>query len=251
MTTRPGNLMVFADSVGKARLLAVNGVLDGSTYLRLRDSVIKAALDQPSAVLIDVADLYVPAPSAWSAFTSARWHVSAWPAIPIMLICPRPQTAAIIARHGVTRYVPVYPNVAAALRSIAHGGPPRERMSAELPRSPESLRSSRELVAQWFTRWSQRGLIPVAKVVVDVLVENVLRHTTSAPVVLAENVGDTVTIAVQDTSPRPAMRREEGTGGTSRVAGLAVVAALCRHWGSIPTPTGKTVWAVIGPENRL
>jgi hypothetical protein len=26
---------------------------------------------------------------------------------------------------------------------------------------------------------------------------------------------------------------------------------MCRMWGNSPTPTGKTVWAVIGPENRL
>ena len=35
------------------------------------------------------------------------------------------------------------------------------------------------------------------------------------------------------------------------VSGLAIVSALSRAWGSTPTSSGKTVWAVIGPENQL
>jgi hypothetical protein len=34
-------------------------------------------------------------------------------------------------------------------------------------------------------------------------------------------------------------------------SGLHIVGALCRAWGNAPTSSGKTVWAVIGPENRL
>ncbi|CNJ97610.1 stas domain-containing protein [Mycobacterium tuberculosis] len=35
------------------------------------------------------------------------------------------------------------------------------------------------------------------------------------------------------------------------MSGLAIVDALSREWGSTPTSSGKTVWAVIGPENQL
>jgi hypothetical protein len=38
---------------------------------------------------------------------------------------------------------------------------------------------------------------------------------------------------------------------TGAPSGLKIVGALCRAWGNAPTPTGKTVWAVIGPENKL
>lgn len=246
-----GALAVSEGAVGASCLLAVHGVLDSGTYLQLRDCVIKAALDRPAAVLVDVTDLTVPAPSAWSVVTSARWHVSAWPDIPIMLVCPRPATAATLARNGITRYVPVYPSVEAALRSVANGVAPRNRARAELPRTLGSLRRARELVAQWLAGWSQHELIPAAKVIVDVLVENVLRHTDSAPVIRVECASQTVTVAVEDTSSAPAVRHEDATEGTSRVSGLAVVAALCRTWGSTPTPDGKAVWAVIGPENRI
>ncbi|PQM46682.1 hypothetical protein C1Y40_03119 [Mycobacterium talmoniae] len=252
MTRPPSRLTVSADTVGLACLLTVHGVLDSSTYLQLRDSVIKAALDEPSAVLVDVAALEVPSLSAWSVFTSARWHVSTWPDVPIVLVCPNTTVSRAIIRNGIARYVPVLPTVAAALHRVANSAEPhRRRASAELPATPASLHRSRKLVTEWLTTWSRAELIPAAKVIVDVLVENVLRHTDSSPVLVLETTGSTVTIAVQDASCTPAVRREMPTEGADGVSGLAVVAALSRNWASTPTPSGKTVWAVIGPENQL
>jgi len=56
--------------------VTADGLLDTFTYQTLRDTVIKAALDEPSAVIVDVNRLSVPSATAWSVFTSARWHVS-------------------------------------------------------------------------------------------------------------------------------------------------------------------------------
>ncbi|OBG31585.1 MULTISPECIES: STAS domain-containing protein [Mycolicibacter] len=232
-------------------LLTATGTLDSSTYLELRDSVIKAALDEPPAVLVDVSRLDVPAPSAWSVFTSARWHVSTWPDIPILLICPQPNVAARISSTGVTRYVAVHADVESAVASLAHGPHPRRRARIALSHSLSSLRGSRDFVAEWLTNWSQDPLIPTAKVVVDVLVENVLCHTDSPLVLLLECADSTITIAVRDTNASPAMLREGVGGGPEWSSGLAVLGALCRAWGSSPTPSGKTVWAVLGQEDRL
>ncbi|OQZ99665.1 STAS domain-containing protein [Mycolicibacter algericus] len=251
LSRRSSQLTVSAETVAGACLLRALGRLDSSTYLELRDSVIKAALDEPRAVMVDVGGLDVPAPSAWSVFTSARWHVNTWPDIPILLVCPRPEIADKISGTGVTCYVPVYADVESALVSLAAGQRPRRRVRIELPRQLSSLRGARDFVAELLTNWSQEQLIPTAKVIVDVLVENVLRHTESPPVILLESADSTVTIAVQDADGSPAMRREAGAGGAYRASGLSVLAALCRAWGSSPTPGGKTVWAVVGPESRL
>uniref|UniRef100_UPI000F62A831 STAS domain-containing protein n=1 Tax=Mycobacterium sp. P7213 TaxID=2478465 RepID=UPI000F62A831 len=232
-------------------LLTATGTLDSSNYLELRDSVIKAALDEPPAVLVDVSRLDVPAPSAWSVFTSARWHVSTWPDIPILLVCPQPKVAARISSTGVTRYVAVHADVESAVASLAEGPYPRRRARIALSHSLSSLRRSRDFVAEWLTNWSQVPVIPTAKVVVDVLVENVLCHTDSPPVLLLEYAGSTVTVAVQDTNSSPAMLREGVGGGPEWPSGLAVLSALCSAWGSSPTQSGKTVWAMLGPEDRL
>jgi hypothetical protein len=94
-------------------------------------------------------------------------------------------------------------------------------------------------------------LIPVAATVATVFIENVLAHTDSAPVLIAESYRGVITVAVEDNSQQPAARHEDGVRGADTVSGLAIVAALCRAWGSTPTSSGKTVWAVIGRENQL
>src|SRR5438309_7674853 len=99
-------------------LLTVEGVLDSTTYLKLRDSIIKAALDEPRAVLVDVNALDVPSSSAWSVFTSARWHVSTWPDIPVVLVSAQAQRRRAISHVGVARYVPVHPSLASALDAV-------------------------------------------------------------------------------------------------------------------------------------
>ncbi len=120
------------------------------------------------------------------------------------------------------------------------------RLAADL----SSLRESRRLVREWLTSWSQADLIPVALVVVNVFVENVLEHTGGAPMMRIESDGATVTIAVSDDSDAPATRLPSPLRGFD-VSGLAIVAALSRKWGSTPASSGKTVWAIVGPENQL
>ncbi len=252
MTGHASVLTVAVDNPDSACLVTVRGVLDSSTYLELRNNVIKAALDQPRAVLVDVSALEVSASSAWSVFTSARWHVSTWPDVPIMLVCGHAAGRAAVARNGVARYVPVYSTIDAALAAAAdRSRPVRRRVRGELSASSTSLRRSRELVADTLMQWSRPELVPVATVIVNVFVENVLKHTPAAPVLRIETDGTTVTVAVEDSSSVPAVRREERVSGERRISGLAIVAAVSRTWGSTPTSTGKTVWAVVGPENQL
>lgn len=249
---RPASsLVVSADTAGTVIMLTVDGALDSSTYLQLRDAVIKAALDEPQAVFVDVIGLEVPAFSAWSVFTSARWHIKTWPDVPIVLVCGHAGRRRTIERSGVTRYIPVHATVEAALAAVTDGRHARRRARTELPASLASLRRAREFVAEWLGEWSHAELIPVATVIVNVFVENVLQHTASEPMLILESDQKDVYISVQDENSTPAARHEDPYRGGERVSGLAIVASVCRAWGSMPTPSGKTVWAVIGPENQL
>lgn len=242
-------------SIGAIRttvVLTVGGVLDTSTYRMLRDRVIKAALEEPPAVIVDVTALEVPTESGWSAFTSARWHVGTWPDVPIVLVCAHDAGRQAIIRNGVARYVPVYPTVQAAITKVMHlGCHGRQRAHTQLPATLASLSESRWIVREFLAAWSLSEFIPTALVIVNALVENVLKHTDSAPALRLETDGQTVAIAVEDGSSAPAHRRERPDGEIERMSGLAIIAELSRAWGSIPTSSGKTVWAVIGPENQL
>lgn len=244
-------LAVSEDTIGTACLLTADGVLDSSTYLQLRDTIVKAALDEPQAVLIDINNLDVPASSAWTVFTSARWLVDTWPAIPIHLVCGHADRRTSIANNGVTRYVRVHSTVGAALGTLSAATRAKSRARTELPAALASLRVAREFVAQRLAEWSFEDLVPVATVIVNVFVENVLQHTGCGPVLLLETDGKAVTLSVQDDSPASAVRHEDPCRGGKQIAGLAIVASVCRAWGSAPTPSGKAVWALIGPENRL
>jgi hypothetical protein len=249
---RSCTLTVTANTVADFSVLTVHGLLDTTTYQSLRDMIIKAALEVPSAVIIDISDLEVPAPSALAVFTSARWHVGRWPEVPILLVCGDRAGRDAIIRNGVSRYVPVYADVGSAAAALDSDIPARRRQRARavLPAEMASLRRSREMVNDWLTVWSRTQLIPAAKVVVTEFVENVLQHTDSAPEVRLETDGSTVTVAVQDRSHRPPALNEYSI--TRHIpSGLGLVTAMCRMWGNAPTSTGKTVWAVIGPENEL
>ncbi|WP_156688607.1 STAS domain-containing protein [Mycobacterium sp. Marseille-P9652] len=235
-----------------ATVLVTDGVLDSSTYRGVRDTVIKAALDEPRAVIVDVNRLSAPSSSAWTAFTSARWHVSVWPDVPIMLVSGAPQVRRAISGSGIARYVPVHPTRELALEA-ARGTTSqlRRRARAALPRSRASLAAARGQITDWLTTWNAAELIPGAATVATVFIENVLDHTHTAPVLLIENHRGAVTVAVEDGSPELPGRHEDGHRGAEIVSGLAIVAALCRSWGSTPTSSGKTVWAVVGRENQL
>jgi hypothetical protein len=250
VTVEPG-LRVATATVREATVLTPDGVLDTTTYLPLRDSIIKAALDEPRAVIVDIARLVVPAQSALAVFTSAQWHVQRWPDVPVALVCADARCRDTLAHNGITRYVPVHPTIGTALDTLsAPARPYRRRARTELPAEQLSLRRSRDLVGLWLTAWSHQDLVPVAKVVVTVLVENVFAHTDSPADLRVETDGDSVTVAVADASHIPPGLREDPSADPGP-SGLQVVAALSRMWGTAPTPTGKTVWAVVGSENRL
>lgn len=231
--------------------LKIGGVLDSSTYSEIRDSVIEAALAEPSAVLVDVSELHAPAESAWIAFTSARWHVSVWPGIPVALVCDHAQGRSSIARSGATRYVSVHPDEIDAARSVRHPHIARKRASADLATAHESVRRARTLLSQWLTVWDRSEMVVTASTVASILVENTLMHTSGGATLILEAIEDSITIAVSDGSRTPAARHEDSTTGAHTVSGLAIVSALSRSWGCTPTASGKTVWALIGPENRL
>jgi hypothetical protein len=251
MDRRVSSLTLSSDTAGTACLLTAEGVLDSSTYLRLRDAIVKAALDQPQAVLVDVNGLDVPAPSAWAVFTSARWLVDTWPAVPIHLVCGDAGRRAVIARNGVTRYVRVHPTSEDALSALSDTQRVVLRARTALPAALASLRTAREFVAQRLAEWCYEDLVPVATVVANVFVENVLQHTPDGMTLVLETDGKMISISVQDGSSTPAARHEDPLRGGERVSGLAIVASVSHAWGSTHTPSGKTVWAVIGPENRL
>jgi hypothetical protein len=241
-------LTITVAAVAGTCVLTVYGVLNNTTYFRLRDAVIKAALDAPRAVIIDVTCLVVSAPSAWVVFTSARWQIDQWPDIPIALVCDNIEDQKLLRHNGISRYIPVYWTVDAAIAALSHDDQhsSRRRARAELPAGNSGISRCRELAEQWLTAWNKKDYIAVASAVATVLVENALTQTGGALSLRLESKGSTVAVAVQYPSTAAVKHRETADCG---IRGLERVAATCRAWGSIPTSSGTALWVVIGPES--
>lgn len=231
-------------------VVRLSGVLNARTYQQVRDSVVKAAIDQSSAVIIDINDLEVRDDQSWAVFTSARWHVQQWPEVPIALVSGDPGVRKRLTDRSVAHYVPVYDTLAAASDAVGGGKCCYRHLAREqFGRYPSSVNSALIFVHDHLVAWSMRDKIPVASTVVTVFAENALSYTDDGFDVRLEGRSGEVVVAVSDSSTASAMRRERPRG--SSPAGLDIVSALCRRWGSAPTSAGKTVWARIGPGDTF
>jgi hypothetical protein len=250
MAGRRSELRIRAAAAADARVLTLDGVLDGATYIPLRDAIVKAALDEPLAVIIDVTALTVREEPVWSVFTSARWQIADWPDVPIGLVCAHDQGQNVLRRNGITRYVPAYPTLQSAITELLDDGLRRyrRRARASLPPVTGSIHRCRELTAQWLTAWSRSDFIHAVSIVATELAETALVDTNRPFSLRVEADGSTVAVAVQHVSMTKTLRRESA-GGT--VSGLDLVDANCRTWGRYTTAAGNTAWALVGAENRF
>jgi anti-anti-sigma regulatory factor len=247
---RGSELRINAAAMVDACVLTVDGVLDETTYVPLRDAIVKAALDEPRAVIADVTGLVVRDEAAWAVFTSARWQVAEWPDVPIGLVCAHDQGQNALRRNGITRYVPVYPTLESAVTELPAEAQRRYRRRAQatLPAMKSSAWRCRMLTAQWLTAWSRTDFIHAVSIVVTELVEMALANTTSPFSLRLETDGSTVAVAVQHLGILKTIRGESLGGNVSE---QELVAANSRIWGNYTSAVGNTVWAVVGPENRF
>ena len=250
MAGRERELQFNATDVGDARVLTVDGVLDATTYLPLREAIVKAALDEPRLVVVDISWLTVREDPAWAVFTSARWQIAEWPGVPIGLVSPHEQDRNNLHRNGITRYVPIYPTLTMALSELTVDLQQRYRRRARavIPAGPGSVRRCRELAAEWLSEWSRLDFIHVASLIATELVEAALSATDRDFVLRVETDGSTVSVVVQHVGIANPVQRKSVH---DNVSGLDLVVANSRAWGTYTTLSGNTIWAVVGPENRF
>ncbi|MBP2181783.1 STAS domain-containing protein [Amycolatopsis magusensis] len=226
------------------RVVAVSGELTITAYPELRDVMLKCAVEQPSAVIVDIEELRVATPSLVSVFAQVSMRLSDWPGVPVLLVAGEEASRRLFEHTPVPRFVPVFPTVDDAV-----GGSTdrlqRRRAKLTLPRLISTTRQAREFTRHITEYWLPGNeVVADAVVVANELVDNVLVHTQSEPALRLELRADLLSVAVGDLSPDPALIRE-GKGGN----GLVVVAQLAKVWGSSPAMAeGKVVWAVLDTE---
>ncbi|ORA37878.1 hypothetical protein BST20_12155 [Mycobacterium branderi] len=243
-------LSITTTPAADACVLTVGGILDDTTYRPLHDAIVKAALDEPAAVITDISRLAIREEPALAVFTSARWRVADWPDIPMGLVCAHRHGQSALRRNGITRYVPVYATVESAVTDLVAQGARRyrRRASADLPAHESSIARCREMVNHWLTGWSRTDFCHAASTVAAILVEDVLADTDTKFAIRLETDGSTVAVAVQYVSTALTMGHQPVEGAGSR---RDVLAAASRASGSYTNGFRRTAWAAIGPENRF
>ncbi|HVV09890.1 ATP-binding protein [Amycolatopsis sp.] len=225
-------------------VVTFSGRLDSRTYLEVRDSLVKLALEQPRALVVEMHGLEVANDLQLSVFSSAWMRVSEWPDVPIMLVATDGTLHDRLKSSALARFVPVYANVDAAVASLKSPRLQRRNVMT-YPPLPESSSAARQFVRQTCHQWDITPWTQDALCVASELVENAYQHTGTELELRLELRRGLLTVAVRDGSPRPAVLRQRADGQPNGY-GLQIVADLARSWGCAPDLRGgKVVWAVL------
>ncbi|MBM7494887.1 anti-anti-sigma factor [Micromonospora luteifusca] len=223
-------------------VVRLRGALDLGTMRLVHQALNDALVDQPEALVVDMAEVNVKDRLALSVFAATARQAEEWPAVPVMLCAPSPVAARWLAETTTCRVVPVSVDCAAATRVA--GATATLRMRTRLEPVAEACRRARELVTDACTRWNLPDASGPAALVLSELVGNVVRHARTPMQVTVTLRRPYLHLAVVDGS-----RAQARPGGTDLHAeggrGLLLVRELAQRWGSVPAGQGKAVWAML------
>ncbi|QLL05361.1 STAS domain-containing protein [Mycobacterium vicinigordonae] len=140
---RRSGLTTTGATLGDSQALTFFGILDETTYVRVREAVTHAALSGSRGLIIDVTALLVPESSGWSAITEARKTIVEESDISLVLVCDSIRGQNALRRSRIDREIAVFWRFEDALAALPSG----DDVAARVPR-PASDSS-----AQWLERW--------------------------------------------------------------------------------------------------
>jgi len=235
------SLSIFAAPVNSNMIVRVEGQLDLSNYGRLRDSILKFAADKPGAIIIDVSETTTRDSSAWALFTQVRWQLADLPAVPVALVCVKDRAAEVIQRMTVSRYVPMFPSIEAAVRAVTEENF-RYRFRARTFLAEHGLGAdrARAFVAARLPAWSMADCVDVASTVAALLVEDAIDKGADGCLIRMDSNGSALRLMVEYECVRPA-----GSAADGESPRIAKVRALCHRVGTSSVDTSQKVWALI------
>lgn len=249
MTGRPveQRLRCHVEERDRCAVIRPEGVLGYTTCPLLRDVMLKCAIEQPHALIVDLSGTTIAAGTVLSVFTAVWLRISGWPAIPVLVVSG-PAHAELLRRSPIRRYVGVFDGVEEAVASVDRPAPCR-RAYQVLPHDPRSPGAARQFVRRTCAHWNLSG-VPVqdAVQIASELVQNSVEHTLSEARLRLEPRRARLTVAVGDDDPAPVVLADPGSDFANTGRGVHIIAQLARTWGCVADEAGgrKTVWAVVG-----
>jgi anti-sigma regulatory factor (Ser/Thr protein kinase) len=168
---------------------------------------------------------------------------------PFELLCAYPSTHLSGSRLADVNAVCARHSSVAPPHSYVSGddlGEPATTLSRVFLPVPESIAAVRRFVSRILGRWREPDLVADATLISSELATNAILHARSPFRVSVDRSVGVICISVQDAAGGLAEQQEvpaEALNGR----GMAIVEALSRRWGCDNLPSGKVVWAEIGP----
>jgi anti-anti-sigma factor len=224
-------------------LLFIHGDLDLSTVPLVRHTLAKQLAEQPPAIICDLTGVPTLHPLCTAVFASPRHAAAAleWPGTALVLCGARPAVKAVLTRHEMPLYLPVYDTLHQAIQHVLHR-PEHLRDQLSLPPAPTAVAQARAFAVETCKRWDLAELADSADVVVNELVTNAVVHANTPLTVRLELLGY-LTIAVHDHSPAGPRPLQQVAG--QREHGLALVVNLAKAWGCRKELDGKVIWCAL------
>jgi anti-anti-sigma factor len=228
-------------------LVSLIGVLDLGTADEIRGQLLTCLVEQPTALVVDLAGLEVKEDLALTVFAVVRRRAADWPGTQMILCGAGPNLVRALRRSSLTRLLPVVGTRAEALAGACDVGSPRclREVYPPLPTAPQRARA---MVAQAAQAWGlPPSLTPTLQVIASELTANAVVHA-GTPLEFAMTLRNgLVHLSVRDGNPAPVRLPEWIGEDAERGRGLLVVAALATAWGSVAAGDGKVVWATVRP----
>lgn len=225
----------------KSCVVAVEGAISRSEGETIRSAVLKAFVDVPPAVILDLSSASVADSSSLAVLLLLADDAAMWPETQLVLAGPGPTMLRYLDGLRVTERLNVWSSVDAAIAGSRD--PPGVRLARlSLPPTVEAPRVCRGFVMRHCRDIGDQERVNVL-VAVSELVTNAVVHAATDIEVRVSRFGPRLRIAVRDGSPiMPRMLDPAPDSLHGR--GLHIVRRLSSSFGVSPAaPTGKVVWA--------
>lgn len=213
--------------------------------------------DHPEALIVDLSCLSDPRTESAPTWIGAQRAAAALDPPLELALCVPPDLplADRLQRLGSRQHLPIYARVRQARVAIAGRLPVGDRMCVAVAPEPEAPSVARNLVGDACREWGLIDLLHPARLVMSELVTNAVEHAGTELTVVVTRRGSGLQLAVADgldEQPRviELRRPRRGYPLDERGRGLQTVAATAIAWGSLPTPSGKVVWANVQPAHE-
>jgi anti-anti-sigma regulatory factor len=217
-------IQVHSCSHGNVTVVSPRGRLDLSTHVGLRDALLKAAADNPAALIVDADGLEVSSDVFLTLFAVVAGRIGDWPGIPLLLVATTPVQQTLLQAAPVRRVAPVHDSVRAALRACTVLVPYRYRR-IHLPSSALSIVRARLFTTDVALAWDLPDMLDDVNQVVAELGRNVVQHAhTQMWIRLTERSG-TLRVSVRNQCP---VLPQHIAGGLEHVGRLST------QWGHNP-----------------